>query len=141
MGVFVAPHGKKAGYAGYYLHIEPSAESFLWAGSHMPSPVVLRSIREEIIDNGEAIERTIAQSNGFALCRDRSLKRNPKDFPAGNKYDEWLRLLDFGIMKPLDTRTILAPDFLPRVLTDFRSVAPLVAILNRAVQYAYEEMM
>ena len=140
MGVFVAPHGKKAGYAGYYLHIEPSAESFLWAGAHMPSPVVLRSIREEIIDNGEAMEHAIAQSNGFALCRDRSLKRNPKDFPAGNKYDEWLRLLDFGIMKPLDTRTILAPDFQSRVLTDFRSAAPLVTILNRAVRYAYEEM-
>ena len=96
MGVFVAPHGKKAGYAGYYLHIEPSAESFLWAGSHMPSPVVLRSIREEIIDNGEAIERAIAGSHGFELCRDRSLQRNPKGFPAGNRYDEWLRPLDFG---------------------------------------------
>lgn len=141
MGVCVAPHGKKAGYAGYYLHIEPSAESFLWAGAHMPSPVVLRSIREEIVDNGEAMERAIAQSNGFTLCHDRTLKRNPKDFPSGNKYDEWLRLLDFGITKPLDTRTILAPDFQSRVLDDFRSVAPLVAILNRAVQYAYEEMM
>lgn len=141
MGVFVAPHGKKAGYAGYYLHIEPSAESFLWAGAHMPSPVVLRSIREEIVDNGEAMERAIAQSNGFTLCHDRSLKRNPKDFPVGSKYDEWLRLLDFGIMKPLDTSTLLAPDFQSRVMTDFRSVAPLVAILNRAVQYAYEEMM
>lgn len=141
MGVFVAPHGKKAGYAGYYLHIEPSAESFLWAGSHMPSPVVLRSIREEIIDNGEAIERAIAGSHGFELCRDRSLQRNPKGFPTGNRYDEWLRLLDFGIMKPLDERTILAPDLLVRVLDDFRSTAPLVAILNRAVRYAYEEMM
>lgn len=141
MGVFVAPHGKKAGYAGYYLHIEPSAESFLWAGAHMPAPVVLRSIREEIIDNGEAMERAIARSNGFALCRDRSLQRNPKGFPAGNKYDEWLRLLDFGIMKPLETRALLAPDLLPRVLEDFRSAAPLVAILNRAVTFAYEEMM
>ncbi len=141
MGVFVAPHGKKAGYAGYYLHIEPSAESFLWAGSHMPAPEVLRSIREEIIDNGEAMERAIARSNGFELCRDRSLQRNPKGFPAGNKYDEWLRLLDFGIMKPLETRALLAPDLLPRVLEDFRSAAPLVAILNRAVTFAYEEMM
>lgn len=141
MGVFVAPHGKKAGYAGYYLHIEPSAESFLWAGAHMPAPVVLRSIREEIIDNGEAMERAIARSNGFALCRDRSLQRNPKGFPAGNKYDEWLRLLDFGITKPLAPRDLLADDLLPRVLEDFRSAAPLVAILNRAVAFAYEEMM
>ena len=94
-----------------------------------------------MLDNGEAIERAIAGSHGFELCRDRSLQRNPKGFPAGNRYDEWLRLLDFGIMKPLDERTILAPDLLVRVLDDFRSTAPLVAILNRAVRYAYEEMM
>lgn len=141
MGVFVVPHGKKSGYAGYYLHIEPSAESFLWAGAHMPAPVVLRSIREEIIDNGEAMERAIARSNGFDLCRDRSLQRNPKGFPAGSKYDEWLRLLDFGIMKPLSPHDLLAADLLPRVLEDFRSATPLVAILNRAIAFAYEEMM
>ena len=38
-GVFVAPHGKKAGYAGYYIHFEGSG-CFLFAGSHCPEPAI-----------------------------------------------------------------------------------------------------
>ena len=34
-GIYVAPHGKKAGYAGYYFHLEGAAEEGL-VGSHMP---------------------------------------------------------------------------------------------------------
>ena len=33
-GIYVAPHGKKAGYAGYYFHLEGAAEEGL-VGSHM----------------------------------------------------------------------------------------------------------
>ena len=141
MGVYVAPHGKKAGYAGYYFHVEPDAESFLYAGLHMPSPTVLRSIREEIIDNGDGLMAAIGQSNGFLIYRERVLKRNPKDFPSGHKYDELLRLQDFGVAKTMTERDLLSPDLLQRSLDDFRSIRPLVDILNRAVQYAYDEMM
>lgn len=141
MGVYVAPHGKKAGYAGYYLHVEPDAESFLYAGLHMPSPTVLRSVREEIIDNGDGLMAAIGQSNGFSIYRERVLKRNPKDFPSGHKYDELLRLQDFGVAKTMTESDLLSPDLLQRSLDDFRSIRPLVDILNRAVQYAYDEMM
>lgn len=141
MGVYVAPHGKKAGYAGYYFHVEPDAESFLYAGLHMPSPTVLRSVREEIIDNGDGLMAAIGQSNGFSIYRERVLKRNPKDFPSGHKYDELLRLQDFGVAKTITESDLLSPDLLQRSLVDFRSIRPLVDILNRAVQYAYDEMM
>lgn len=141
MGVYVAPHGKKAGYAGYYFHIEPDVESFLYAGLHMPSPTVLRSVREEIIDNGDGLMEAIGRSNGFSIYRERELKRNPKDFPAGHKYDDLLRLQDFGVAKTMTESDLLSPDLLKRSLDDFRSIRPLVDILNRAVQYAYDEMM
>lgn len=36
-GIYVAPHGKKAGYAGYYFHLEGAAEEGL-VGSHMLFP-------------------------------------------------------------------------------------------------------
>ena len=37
MGVYVAPHGKKAGYAGYYIHVQPDEENyFLCAGLYNP---------------------------------------------------------------------------------------------------------
>lgn len=141
IGIFVAPHGKKGGYAGYYLHFEASG-CFLFAGSHCPEPVVLKSIREEILDNGDAILAAVTASNGFTLIRDNSLKRTPKDFPTGHKHDELLRLKDFGIEKPIDIRQFDSNEaLLNAVLNDFRSTYPLVDILNRAVNYAYEEMM
>lgn len=107
----------------------------------MPSPTVLRSVREEIIDNGDGLMKAIADSNGFSIYKERVLKRNPKDFPAGHKYDELLRLQDFGVAKTMTERDLLSPNLLQRSLNDFRSIRPLVDILNRAVQYAYDEMM
>lgn len=140
-GVFVAPYGKKAGYAGYYVHFEPTG-CFIYAGSHCPEPVVLRSIREEILDNGDNMVAAIERSNGFTLYTENSLKRTPKDFPAGHKYDALLRLKDFGVEKPLDAALLKDDDALLRsVLEDLRSIHPLVEILNRAINYAYEEMI
>ena len=140
-GIFIAPHGKKAGYAGYYIHFE-GAGCFLFAGSHCPEPIVLKSIREEILDNGDAMLAAIEATNGFTLVRDNTLKRTPKDFPTGHKHDELLRLQDFGIEKPIDISQFDSDDaLLAAVLNDFQSTYTLVDILNRAVNYAYEEMM
>lgn len=140
-GIFIAPHGKKAGYAGYYIHFE-GAGCFLFAGSHYPEPIVLKSIREEILDNGDAMLAAIEATNGFTLVRGNTLKRTPKDFPTGHKHDELLRLKDFGIEKPIDISQFESDDaLLTAVLNDFRSTYTLVDILNRAVNYAYEEMM
>ena len=141
MGIYVAPHGKKAGYAGYYFHVEPDVDSFLYAGLHMPSPTVLRSVREEIIDNGDGLMRAIGQSNGFTIYREPEFTTQIKDFPTGHKYDDLLRLQDFGVAKTMTERDLLSPNLLQHSLDDFRSIRPLVDILNRAVQYAYDEMM
>lgn len=141
-GVFVAPHGKKAGYAGYYIHFEPSG-CFLYAGSHCPEPMALRSMREEIIDNGDNIVAAIKATNGFELITQNALKRNPKDFPAGHKHDNLLRLKEIGIEKRIDLSLLSAGEdaLLQSVINDLRSTYPLVEILNRAIHYAYEEMM
>ena len=141
-GVFVAPHGKKAGYAGYYIHFEGSG-CFLYAGSHCPEPVVLKSIREEILDNGDNMVAAVDNSNGFRLCTENTLKRTPKDFPTNHKYDNLLRLKDFGVEKPIDLALVAAGEetLLTAVLNDLRTIYPLVEILNRAINYAYEEMV
>ena len=140
-GVFVAPHGKKAGYAGYYIHFEPSG-CFLYAGSHCPEPIALKSIREEILDNGDNMVAAIENSNGFRLCTENTLKRTPKDFPTNHKYDNLLRLKDFGVEKPLNPQLLNdSTTLLQTAVDNFRSIYPLVEILNRAINYAYEEMV
>lgn len=148
MGAFIAPHGKKAGYAGYYFHLEPvydagswSQGSLLYAGLHCPLPQVLQSVREEIVDNGAEIEAAIHTAKGFSLDESDKLKRLPKGYAPGSPYDELLKLKEIGLVKRVPIEYVLNENLLENVLKDFRSTCPLVSQLNRAVQYAYEEMM
>ena len=52
-----------------------------------------------------------------------------------------LKLKDFYIAKRITEEVLLADDLLEKTLAEFRRTQPFVAILNRAVQFAYEEMM
>ena len=100
IGAYIAPKGKKSGFAGYYFHIEPCADSLvgcnlLSAGLYCPEPTVLRSVREEILDNGEEIEAAVGKARGFRLYEGNKLKRIPTGFPADSEYAEMLKLKVF----------------------------------------------
>ncbi len=146
-GIFVCPHGKHSGYAGYYLHIAPcgdrggKAEYRLYAGLYCPEPQVMRSVREEILDHGDELVANIRKARGFRPYDEvEMLKRTPVGFPAGTPYDELLRMKEWGVQQDLSEAFLLADDLAGRVAERFRETAPLVAQLNRAVQYAREEM-
>lgn len=147
LGIYVAPRGKNSGYAGYYLHIAPNedrliGQHMLVSGLYCPEPVVLRSVREEILDHGDEMQRQIeaAAAHGYALDRSNSLKRTPVGFPAGTPHDELLRLKDIYLSKPLSEEFLLADHLAERVVEALRPMVPFVEQINRAVQYAYEEM-
>ena len=146
IGAYIAPKGKKSGFAGYYFHIEPCADSLvgcnlLSAGLYCPEPTVLRSVREEILDNGEEIGAAVGKARGFRLYEGNKLKRIPTGFPADSEYAEMLKLKDFYLERPITEEYLLVPDLLERTVEEFRRTQPFIAILNRAVQYAYDEMM
>ena len=146
IGIFIAPHGKKSGYAGYYLHLAPKGdhlvgEHMLISGIYCPEPTLLRSVREEILDNGAEMVKAIAAAKGFRLNEDNKLKRVPTGFPADSEYAELLKHKDWCIGRPVDEKFLLAPDLAGRVVAEFRKTHPFIELLNRAVQYAYEEMM
>ena len=102
---------------------------------------VLRSVREEILDNGAEIAAAIRKAKGFAIVEENKLKRVPTGFPADSEYAEMLKLKDFYIAKKITEEFLLSEDLLERTLAEFRRTQPFIAILNRAVQFAYEEMM
>lgn len=146
ISAYIAPHGKKSGYAGYYIHIEPKNDDTMWesqlgAGLYMPEPVVLRSVRDEIFDNGAEIVQALEEARGFSLYEFNKLKRTPKGYPAGSEYDELLKLKDLFVSYPMTEKFITAPDLAKRATEKLRTTHHLVEILNRAVQFAYEEMM
>ncbi len=51
-GAFIAPGGKSAFTAGYYLHIEPE-NSIVAGGIHMPPPISLLKVRTAIYENSK----------------------------------------------------------------------------------------
>lgn len=145
---FIAPRGKNSGLAGYYLHLEPIVEgssmighSILAAGQVCIPPLILRSIREEIIDHGDEMLQNIAAAEGFCLDEENKLKRVPTGFVAGTPYDELLKQKDHCLVLDLTEEEVLAADFTERVLHRFRTTKPYLDQLNRAIQYGYEEMM
>lgn len=145
---FIAPHGKSSGLAGYYLHLEPRGEgtstvghSILAAGQVCLPPVVLRSIREEILDNGEEMLRNIAAAEGFYLDETYKLKRLPVGFESTGTCDELLKLKDHCLLLDLSDEEVLSEQLTDRLIDRFRSTKPYIDQLNRAIRYAYEEMM
>ena len=145
IGAFAAPRGKKSGFAGHYLHLEPAGDSLLGgsvlaSGIYCPEPVVLRSLREEVLDHGDELLQAIAAAPGFRLDTTNRLKRVPTGFPADSEYADLLKLKDFYIEKSIDNRSLESDALLGYALEEFRRTQPFIAQLNRAVEYAYEEM-
>ncbi len=66
--------------------------SGLSAGLYAPHPVVLRSVREEILDNGAEVAAAIAEATGFAINESNKLRRTLWASPRGTMYDELLKL-------------------------------------------------
>lgn len=132
-GIFVAPHGKKAGYAGYYFHLEgtpgegPQGGHLLFAGLHLPHPTVLRSVREEILDNGAEFAANVRRAKGFALDESHMLRRTPAGFPSDTPYDALLRLKEVALCRSFDDAFLAGDDLLERTLAEFRKTAPFVA--------------
>lgn len=146
IGIYIAPKGKKSGYAGYYFHIEPNGGDFvgsnlLSAGLYAPEAVILRSVRDEIFDNGAKLLLSIENSTGFILNNDSKLKRTPKGFPSNSEFDELLKLKHFFLEQPVSTSFFLSDNLLKETINEFKKTTPFLDILNRAVQYGYEEMM
>jgi uncharacterized protein (TIGR02453 family) len=149
-GLYICPGGKKSGNAGYYFHIEPSSGEggmigghLLDAGIYMPEPAVLRSVRDEIFDNGAAVAASVSSAGraaGWALDLSNSLKRTPVGFAAGSERDGWLRLKDFHLSKTIDDAYILGPDPAERAAADFRAALDFMTLMNRAARFAHEEM-
>ena len=149
IGIFISPGGKKSGHSGYYLHIEPEHPERS-DGTPSGGPMLVtdlqrtnqlsQSVREEILFNGEEFVRNIGQAQDFSLNRENALKRVPAGFPTDSPYAEYLRLKDFCLERPVSEAFLLSPALLARVTASFATTAPFNRQLNRAVDFALDEM-
>ena len=99
---------------------------------------MLRSVREEILDNGAEFVGNIRRAEGFALDESQRLRRTPAGFPTDSPYDELLRLKEVALCRPFGDDFLAGDDLLERTLAEFRKTAPFVQQLNRAaVSYTH----
>ena len=147
IGAYIAPKGKKSGFAGCSsphrtLLRQPRMEQPAFGGALLP-----RAGRAAQRARGDPRQRCgnrggHPQGQGVRhRRRERSSSGVPTGFPADSEYAEMLKLKDFYIAKKITEEFLLSDDLLERTLAEFRRTQPFIAILNRAVQFAYEEMM
>jgi uncharacterized protein (TIGR02453 family) len=100
-GAFLCKGGKKSGYAGYYLHIEPK-NSFIAGGIYMPPSPLLKAIREDIYEHINEFKE-ILEEPGFkkhfgGISAD-SLKTVPKGFSKDFPDIGLLKYTSYTVMK------------------------------------------
>lgn len=144
IGAFIAPGGKCSGHAGYYFHIEPQegdylSNNMLCGGVYMLQPAALKSIREEIMLNGEEFDRVVKGAGDFFLDGGSMLKKVPGGFDASYKYAEYYKYKSFTLMKIVDDNYILADNLLERVVDDFKKTTRFNFVLNQAIDYSLEK--
>lgn len=144
MGAYICPKGRKSGYAGYYFHLEPKGAgyldgSLLACGLYQPDKEIVKSVREEIVDNGEAFDAAVKAAEGFSWDGEPELKRMPQGFPEDFPFAGYLKRRDFSLAKPIPKGLVKAKDLMEFSLESFEKVKAYNAILNRAVAYVYGE--
>lgn len=143
-GIFIAKDGKCSGHSGYYFHIESPQAGYLGGhlmccGAYAPEPKVMRSIREEFMLNGEALVNAMSKAKGFELEWDGALKKIPKGFPLDSPYAEYFRLKKILITRYFDDEFLFKPDLAKRAADLFAICTEFNTILNRAIDFAYDE--
>lgn len=138
-GVSVCPRGKKSGLSGYYMHVEPDHNHYmLCTGAYCPTPGEIKSVREEIMTEGENFEATIKAAEGFEVDWSSALKRMPQGWSAEDAHSEYYRLRNYILVKMVDKEFFLGEDFIERAAEQFRHTRPFNDTLNRALEYARE---
>ncbi len=139
MGASIDRGGKKSGFAGYYFHCEPENQSMAGGGLWMPDAAVVKKVRQEIDYNWEEFKSIIGNKNFINQYEDLAfgeftLMREPKGYEKDNPAIKYLKLKSFVAIKPLTNKELLSKDLVPKIVTSFKALQPLLKFINRAIE-------
>lgn len=146
IGAYICREGKKSGYAGYYFHLEAPNSGYyignlLACGLHCPESKVLSSVRQEIFDNPKLFVDNIQQAKGFSLDGNEKLKKMPRGFSEDFEYADLLKYKEYTLYNNFDLGLLEDEEkLLKYTLEHFKKCKPFIDQINRAVEYAKEEM-
>ncbi len=134
-GCYIARGGKKSGFAGYYLHIQPG-ECFLSGGIYMPLPEYLQAIRQEIYYHPQnyidLIENKEFKST-YTLEYSDKLKTAPKGYPKDWEHLDLIKNRNYAFGHSVKENELCASDFMKKAIDIFKIIYPLNRYLNKAV--------
>ena len=137
-GVFVCKGGKKSMLSGYYFQVQPRESedyfsgNMLCTGMYMPFPETVKSIREEVLYDGDPLEKAIKKAKGFALDTHSALKRVPNGYPKDHPHADYLKLRDYLLVKEVDDKHLYSPNLVDCVLEEFKKTKDFCQWLNTA---------
>lgn len=136
-GASFSKGAKKIQSAGYYFHLEPG-ENFVGGGLWMPMAPDLNKVRQEIDYCFKEFSSILKKPNFKTTYgdMDNSMKlvRPPKGFEIDNPALDYLKLKSFVVTRPMKDIELTDKALIKNVIKDFKSIAPLVHFLNRAIE-------
>lgn len=134
-GSFLTRGGKKAGFAGYYLHIEPG-NSFIAGGIYMPPSPFLKAIRNDIYKHVEEFKEIIYShelTDHFEPLSGDKLKKPPKGFPKDFSDVDLLKFKSYGFSKMKTDKEMMDDNILEEIVNSFRALYTFNRFLNEAI--------
>lgn len=134
-GASIHVGGRRCGNAGYYLDIgyPGEYESGLYGGLWQVEPAMLRKLRHAIVDNIEEFEEIV---NAPDMLRDfpgwcsSTLKTIPKGWDRNHPQAEYLRMTNYGKMRPCPESFYLDTDWALRSADLFHTLKPFIDFIN-----------
>jgi uncharacterized protein (TIGR02453 family) len=136
-GASFSKGAKKIQTAGYYFHLEPG-ENFVGGGLWMPMAPDLNKVRQEIDycfkEFSSILKKPAFKSTYGDIDNSMKLVRPPKGFDVDNPALEYLKLKSFVVTRSIKDSELTDKQLVKNVVKDFKTIAPLVHFLNRAIE-------
>jgi len=139
MGASFDRGGKKSGFAGYYLHVEPGNRSMAGGGIWMPEGPALKKIRQEIDYNWDEFSDIINNQNFRWIYGDLEqgefkLSREPKGYEKDNPAIEYLKLKSLVATQKLTDEELVSKGVQEKIIKAFTALMPLIKFINRSLE-------
>ena len=138
-GAYLVKGGKKSGYAGYYIQVDPG-NSFIAGGVYRPPSDTLRRIRTEIYSNAGEYKAIINDDkflSHFHSVGGDKLISSPAGFPKEFPDIDLLKYKSYTVFSPVSDMDLLNKDFIANAIVVFKSMKPFIAFLNNAINPDY----
>jgi len=126
----------KQSSAGFYFHVTAKRVGIA-AGSYMPGPDELKSVRAWLAENHAAFRRASKKPQKLlGKLQGSSVTRMPKGFASEHPAEDLLRMKQWLYWVELDVKLATTARLLPELIKRFRAAAPVIEMLNAPLRRA-----